>query len=309
MKNSLKSIGVVLVIILFLACRKTEVPTYQTAATAEIMLDVSYGSDPKQKMDVYLPANRSSNTNVIIFIHGGSFIGGDKNEFNTQSKLLLSKGYAVLNVNYRLVDGTGLKDLPIPTHQESSIKVKDQVADVSSIVDYAISHAKSWVVSGKRIGIAGHSAGASLALLYSYDVRNTNKIQAVSNIGGSLDLTFTDIPNYQFLPPFILEAGYRYTGKAIDPANEQLFKDISPLYTINANRLIPTINIFPQNNISIGFPKQDISVFNSFTAKLNDLKIKNQFVTIVGADHFLSRPEDWQFALNNTIAFFNENIK
>jgi acetyl esterase/lipase len=164
-------------------------------------------------------------------------------------------------------------------------------------------------MSSKRIGIAGHSAGAALALLYGYDVRNTNKIQVISNIAGSLDLTFTDLPNYQFLPPSLLESGYRYTGFAVDPANEQNYKDISPLYVANANKLIPTINIFPENNISIGLPKQDISVFNAFTVKLNSLKIPNEFVFVAGADHTLAGTGQWQSVLEKTITFFNNTIK
>jgi acetyl esterase/lipase len=124
MKKQGKIVGVGLIILLFFAtCRKDETPLFQTAAKAETLLDVSYGSDPMQKMDVYLPINRTSNTNVIIFIHGGSFIGGDKSEFNSQAKYLAARGYAVLNVNYRLVNATGLNDIP-PLHQLSAVKLK-----------------------------------------------------------------------------------------------------------------------------------------------------------------------------------------
>jgi acetyl esterase/lipase len=308
-KKYLEIIAVAFVVLLFSACRKEEQPSYQIEPVAKTMLNVSYGNDPEQKMDVYLPANRTSNTGVIIFVHGGSFIGGDKNEYSSLVKYFVDRGYAVLNVNYRLVVSNGLKNLPLPTHLESPIKVKDQVSDISTIVDFAIINAHNWVVSNSRIGIAGHSAGATLALLYSYDARNTKKIKAVSNIAASLDLTFTDLPNWQFLPPSILESGYRYTGFAVDPANEQHYKDISPLYVANTNKLVPTLTIFPENNTSIGLPKQDITVFNAFTTKLIELKIPNQFLLIPGADHTLSKANDWLLALNKTFIFFNENIK
>jgi acetyl esterase/lipase len=260
-------------------------------------------------MDVYLPANRTSNTNVVIFIHGGSFIGGDKNEYTNQMKFFVAKGYAVLNVNYRLVISSGIKNLPLPTHLESAIKVKDQVSDISAVVDFAIANARGWVMSSKRIGMAGHSAGATLALLYCYDARNTKKVQVVSNIAGSLDLTFTDIPNWQMLPPALLETGYRYTGFKVDPANEQHYKDISPLYILAVGKPITTLTLFPENNISIGLPKQDVDVFATFTFRLTELRIPNEAYVITGSDHYLSRPADWMFALNKTISFFNENIK
>ncbi|MDQ7949871.1 MAG: alpha/beta hydrolase, partial [Pedobacter sp.] len=149
----LKLISAVLMVGLsFTACRKIEEPSYAVVSEAKTMIDVAYGTDPKQKMDVYLPANRNSNTNVVIFVHGGSFIGGDKSEFNNQAKYLASRGYAVLNVNYRLVEGDGIFNAP-PLHKESAIKIADQVNDLQKVVDFAVLNAKSWVMSSSRMGM------------------------------------------------------------------------------------------------------------------------------------------------------------
>ena len=58
---------------LFTACQQTEQnTTSQKAAPAKTFLNVSYGTDTMQRMDVYLPANRSvDRTNVLVLIHGG----------------------------------------------------------------------------------------------------------------------------------------------------------------------------------------------------------------------------------------------
>ena len=46
---------------------------------AETKMDLAYGNDALQKMDVYLPAGRSADsTRVIVMIHGGAWAEGDK---------------------------------------------------------------------------------------------------------------------------------------------------------------------------------------------------------------------------------------
>lgn len=292
----------------FTACRKIEEPSYAVVSEAKTMIDVAYGTDPKQKMDVYLPANRNSNTNVVIFVHGGSFIGGDKSEFNNQAKYLASRGYAVLNVNYRLVEGDGIFNAP-PLHKESAIKIADQVNDLQKVVDFAVLNAKSWVMSSSRMGMAGHSAGATLALLYSYDLRNNNRIQVVANIAGALDFVFTDIPNWEFLPPYAFEAAYRYTGKDVNVTNLDDYKLISPLYNVVENRRVPTINIFPENNDVMGLPKMNLGTYQRFTVKLNEVKVPNEFVFMAGSDHGFSKSGDWISVLGQTVTYFNKHIK
>lgn len=295
----------------FTACKKdTAVITDPVInVQAETVLDVSYGSNALQKMDVYLPANRSSSTSLIIFVHGGSFIGGDKSLYTSLVKELVRANFAVLNVNYRLVDATGLYDSPVK-HIESAIKIKDQVADMATIVNYAILKAKDWKISETKMAMAGHSAGATLSLLYSYDAINTNKIKAVANLAGSLDHTFLDIPFYNFIiPPAYLEAGYRYTGYEVGPTTDVYYRAISPLYVANASQKIPTLTVFPELNDVNGLPKQNRAAFDAFTTKLNSLAVPNKFVQVAGADHEFSKIGNIDIVLKETIDYFNANLK
>ncbi|MES2417043.1 MAG: alpha/beta hydrolase [Bacteroidota bacterium] len=294
----------------FTACKKEAgiVSDPKIMVEAKNLTDVAYGSDPSQKMDVYLPTNRDLNTKVVIFVHGGSFIEGDKSYFTTLVKELVRAGFAVLNVNYRLVDATGIYDLPVK-HLKSAVTIKDQVNDMNTVVDYAIAHAKEWQVSDSKLAIAGHSAGATLALLYAYDVKNTGKVKAVANLAGSLDQTIIDIPFYYFLlPDAIMEVAYRYTGYEVSAATDVYYRAISPLYVANAAQKIPTLNIFPELNDLNGLPKQGRSTFDAFTAKLNSLNVPNKFVMVAGADHEFNKLGAFDTVLNETIAYFNANL-
>jgi acetyl esterase/lipase len=289
------------------SCKKDD----QVIVTAEAktLLDVLYGKSGQHAVDVYLPANRSKNTRVIIFVHGGAFISGDKVDFNVLVKELVKANFAVVNANYTLVDPTGINSIP-PQHLESAVKVKDQVTAMSLIVDLVRSKAKEWNISKEKIGMAGHSAGATLSLLYAYDARNTNKVKAIANIAGTLDLTFADIPFYELLiPKRYLELGYRYTGYEVGPTTDIQYRAISPLYVANANKKVPTLSIFPEHNDVNGLPKQGITTFEAFTAKLNSLGVPNKFVQIAGADHEFSKPGNISAVLKETIDYFNVNLK
>lgn len=303
MKIFLKSFCFLVLSISMIACKKSSSQSLKT----ETKLNVSYGSNALQNMDVYLPANRNSETKVVVFVHGGSFIGGDKSEYTAIAEELNRRNFAVVNINYRLVDGSGLQTNPV-THKQSAVLIQHQVDDVSAAVDYAIAHADEWQVSKSRIAVAGHSAGATLGLLYSYGSKNTNKVKVAANLAGALDQTFTDIPSFNLLPSYILEMGYRYTGFEVSVANEQYYKAISPLYVANSNQKIPTLTIFPENNAVGDLPKQGRATFDAFTTKLNQLSVPNKFVQIAGADHNFTKTGNIQLVFVELLAYLNANL-
>jgi len=286
--------------VLLTSCKKSD---SEKTLEAETKLNVSYGSNSLQNMDVYLPANRNAETKVIVFVHGGSFIEGDKSVYTTTVAELVKRNYAVVNINYRLVDGSNLE-----IRKQSTVSVLNQVDDLSLAIDYTLAHADEWKVSRSKVAVVGHSAGATLGLLYGYGTKNTGKVKVVVNLAGALDQTFTDIPNFNFLPAPVLEFGYRLTGYEVNLANEQFYKAISPLYAANANQKIPTLTIFPQNNVVLGFPKQDRSTFDAFTDKLVALQVPNKFVQIPNADHSFTSAVSLQLMFVELLAYLNANL-
>jgi acetyl esterase/lipase len=299
MKIILRSLFVVVLSVLITSCKKSN----KEQLEAKTMMNVSYGASALQNMDVYLPANRTTETKTVVFIHGGSFIGGDKSDYTAIVTELVKRNFAVVNINYRLVDGSDLQ-----IRKRSAVLVRDQVDDVSSAVDYVIANAGEWQISSSRIAVVGHSAGATLGLLYSYGAKNTGKVKVAVNLAGALDQTFTDIPNYQSLPAQVFELGYRYTGYEVTVANEQHYKAISPLYVANTNQKVPTLNVFPENNVVAGLPKQDRATFDAFTAKLNQVAVPNKFVQIPGADHSFTTVGSIQLVFVELLAYLNANL-
>lgn len=314
MKHRYQSIYALIVpflLVLFVSCEKE--PDVISESQPRTLLDVSYGQDEKQKMDVYLPANRSTeDTKVIVFIHGGAFFAGDRKDVQkSQIDYIVSKGWAVVNISYRLVNGHEILNIP-PARIDSDILITDQIADISAAVDYVLAHSREWAINGHRIGITGHSAGGSLAILYAFsDYNSSGKVKVVGNWAGALDLAFTqaDADAVLLTKLFIPEFVQRTTGHPFAPENMQYQQAVSPHHVVHANKPVPIINIFPEFNFVLDLPRQDRATYDRFTNRLNDLGIPNHFVQINGADHGFDGTQTKIRIVDETIAFFSEHLQ
>ena len=89
-------------------------PMLDLSGVRRKFLDVNYaGTDnPAQTMDILLPGEGDGPFPVLIQFHGGAFLGGDKRDAqNIYLAKGIQRGYAVVNVNYRL---TGEAIFPLP---------------------------------------------------------------------------------------------------------------------------------------------------------------------------------------------------
>ena len=274
-------------------------------------LNVAYGNAPLQKMDVYFPRGYNEYTPVVFVIHGGGFIAGTKEDFTTQAKLFRDQGFVTVNISHRLVDTTGLQTMPM-VHMPSAVKVSDELADVHSAVEKYQSMAESWNVGTARMYIAGHSAGAILALLYLQGDYNDDKhIRAGANWAGLTDLSIPHDSLLQDLDPRYIEVLYRATGVMPSTANNLYYMAISPYWVANISPGMPAISIFPSENNILNIP--DEVAFNlhrtqTFHNLLTNRGIPNKLSIYEGSDHgFGNKPGAWEQLIRETAAFFNEH--
>jgi acetyl esterase/lipase len=180
---------------------------------ALVIKNEKYGSAARNVADIHLPANRSTaKTKMIVIMHGGSWTQGDKADLDLiieQIKNLYPE-LAIVNMNYRLADGTAANYHP------------SQMNDIKQLLDYIETKKTIWQV-GSPTGIAGVSAGAHLAMLYAYAFDTDKKMKCVVNVVGPTD--FSD-PLYSSNPIFQLVAA-NFLGKtwAQDP---DLHRSVSP---------------------------------------------------------------------------------
>lgn len=166
----------VAVSVFFITCKKSD-PVSDVTIEAKTLLNVAYGTDPLQKMDIYLPANRSiTNTKVMVMIHGGGWTSGDKIDFSAYVDTMKRRlpQYAIFNINYRLASGT--TNL-FPTQEN----------DVKAAMEFINGNASSYLISNKWV-LIGASAGAHLAMLQAYKYSSPVKPKAVASFFGPSDM-------------------------------------------------------------------------------------------------------------------------
>lgn len=161
---------------------------------------LSYGSDPLQALDLWVPAGAKS-APLVMFVHGGGWKRGSKDSARSQTlpAHLTAQGYAFASIDYRLV--------PAAT-------VEQQAADVAAALAHLLRQADSLGIDRSRVVITGHSAGAHLVALVGTDERYLR----------AAGLSFADIdgvmPNdgaaYD-VPTQMAQAG-RFMGRTYDQA-------------------------------------------------------------------------------------------
>ena len=64
--------------------------------------DIAYGTDPRQKLDLYRPDKPRADGRTVIFFYGGSWDSGSKNDYLFVAQALAASGYTVVIPDYRL---------------------------------------------------------------------------------------------------------------------------------------------------------------------------------------------------------------
>lgn len=114
----------------------------------KIYTDLVYGDMDDANLDIYVPNNTQEKLPVIIWMHGGAWISGDKMDASPYFQLLADRGFVVVSINYSL----GPKNL-YPT----------QLQQLNIAHQYILDHADDFQMDTNSIFLAGDSAGAHLS--------------------------------------------------------------------------------------------------------------------------------------------------
>jgi acetyl esterase/lipase len=157
----------------------------------EALTDVSYctADNSAQKMDVYFP-DSGGPWPALVYVHGGSWMHGDKAEALMFAANMTSQGYLVVSINYRLYPPA---------------RFPAMIEDVKCAVRSLRAHASEYNLDPNRIGAVGVSAGGHLVSLLGtsdqsagWDVGEyldqSSRVQAVIAMAAVTDLT-KNFPN------------------------------------------------------------------------------------------------------------------
>lgn len=130
------------------------------------------------QLDAYRPAGSDAGPQpAVVVVHGGGWSGGTRSDFPAWNAWLVSLGYLVFDVDYRLT--------PQPNWQAA----RD---DVQAAVAWVRAHATALGVDPGRVALLGRSAGGHLALLAAYTAGATGgaQVQAVVAFYAPTDLAW-----------------------------------------------------------------------------------------------------------------------
>ncbi len=114
--------------------------------------NVAYGAHPCNSLDIYNRQldGRTKLKQVIVVVHGGGWIAGDKRERALFCAALAKEGYVVFNMNYRLAP-----QCPFP----------GAVDDCIEAIHWVSAHAREYDANPQHISVVGDSAGTHIASL------------------------------------------------------------------------------------------------------------------------------------------------
>jgi len=172
------------------------------AGARRVRRDQPYGAGPRQTLDVYAPEVRSGSAPVLVFIYGGSWRSGNKNDYEFVGQAFAAQGFVVVIPDYRLVP---------------QVRFPEFVEDCAGAVAWAAANAAHVGGDPERIVLVGHSAGAYNAIMLALDQRFLRNAEVAPNVvKGAVGIAGP----YDFLP-FDVDSTRNAFGQFADPAATQ----------------------------------------------------------------------------------------
>jgi acetyl esterase/lipase len=243
--------------------------------------NISYGGDEKQKLDLSIPSGNIFSSAAIVYIHGGGYIGGSKNRY-PGFIADYRDNFVVASIGYRLMT---------PPPGNNDIHMDDMLADVGAALTKINETADDYGVTINKVILMGHSAGAHLALLYSYKNFSSSPIPIVScvSLAGPTDFTDDEAFTAEYMEyhdnfdemtwvfqnltgkdEFSITQN-NYTQQEDYDSFKSYVEAISPLHYLNIATgdplpIPPTILIQAENDITVPYPNA-VSLNNALDSK------------------------------------------
>ena len=146
------------------------------------LANLAYADQPRNKLDVFVPLEKRIDSPIIIFVHGGGWYDGDKDEYKFVGAAFAEQGYVAVLPNYGLYP---------------HVKSPTFLQDIAESIAWVRTHATEWGGDANRIYLVGHSAGAQIAMMVALDNQYLRQVGGDSHwISGVIGLAGP----YDFIP-------------------------------------------------------------------------------------------------------------
>lgn len=245
-------------------------------------LDYVGRGNTRQKLDLLLPAKRDGKVPVVVFIHGGGWLSGRKEDGIPIARQLAAAGYAVASINYRLA---------------TEALWPAQIHDCKAAIRFLRANAEKYGLDPDRIAAMGASAGGHLAAMLGTtgedrgmegeigkSLRQSSGIRCVVNLFGPANLLgFVDpsIGLDQLLSEF---SEARFLGTSLEQIKKNA-ADASPAKWISKDD-VPFLTAHGTQDPLVPFSQSQ-----ELHAALTEAGVESHLVAMEGAGHGFEHPE------------------
>ncbi len=217
------------------------------------------------KLDIYRLKEVTEPQPLLIFIHGGGWRSGKKEDYRVYNLDFAERGYITASISYRL---------------SKTAKYPAAVQDVFCAVSWLRAHAKDYLINPDKIAVIGGSAGGHLSLLVGFapdsvfaapcPAQAGSRVQAVIDLYGPVDLTTEYGRTHDLTTSFF--------GVSYEEAPER-YREASPLTWISPEN--PPTLIF-QGTIDDLVP---VSQSDTLAAALDRAGVEHEYHRLKGWPH------------------------
>jgi acetyl esterase/lipase len=147
--------------------------------------DIAYGKDVLNRLDVYVPDPAASGAPVVVFMYGGSWNSGSKNDYSFAGRAFAARGFVTVIPDTRLVP---------------QVRFPAFVEDEALALRWVHDHIAEFGGDRERIYVAGHSSGAYSAVMLALDAQylkavglGPHVIKRVAGLSGPYDFLPLDV--------------------------------------------------------------------------------------------------------------------
>ncbi len=162
------------------------------------VLDLAYGPDPRQRLDLFAATN---SRHLLVFIHGGYWRSLDKSFFSWLAASWVAAGVSIALPNYRLCPG---------------VRIEDIVDDTIAATNWLFANGARHGVGTERVVVSGHSAGGHLTAALFAAPRDALRFD-VSRIAGGVPIS--GLFDFAPLALFSGNADFRLDAAAVKRLN------------------------------------------------------------------------------------------
>lgn len=283
-----------------------------SSAHGHIYRDLRYGEGSRNVYDLFLPVEAKSDA-LMLFIHGGSWMGGKKEDIEWAARRYAQEGFVTATINYSRLR----KDTAIIDGQHTAPSIVGMVREIHMAVEAIKRECNNLKHPLSQMAIGGYSAGGHLAMLYASQYAKTSPLPIrfqVSWVGPS-DFTLLFPTNAEAMEKLWSnedeesrakrEEYNRFmcalTGANLTTANynaaleDSIKKAVSPLYNIGIDMPPAVLAYGAKDRLVLARHGELMS------AALQHIGVENKLYVFPNSGHELGRDAEYADSVHNTI--------